>query len=299
VEVFRIRILFTGATSFAGRLLHDRLREADHEVIAVSRQGRPDQFHCRADLTSPTLADDLPGGDFDVLVNFASYVPLDERGSQWNDCYQQNVLTIGRLLGWAAGRVGRIVHASSCAVYGADKLYTPTDEDHPLRPDTAYALSKYAQEQLHQAFSRAQDIPVAILRLGYVYGPGLHSSRAIVRLLEMVREGKPIRLTNSNTAGLHLIHVEDIAQVGTAMLTEGAGAYNLTSSRHISLREYVQTCMSVVGRTVEVTSDDDPEAAITNHYSARRLHERHGLRASVSLADGVASLIPSASEVAP
>ncbi len=288
-----MRILFTGVTSFAGRLLWQRLRNEGHEITAVSRQALPGVPGCRVDLESRRLAEELPQGAFDVLVNFASYVPLDERGSQWPECYTRNVVPTGRLLGWAAGRVGRIVHASSCAVYGADKLYVPTDEDHPLRPDTAYALSKYGQEQLMHAFSRTQQVPVVLLRLGYVYGPGVAPSRAIVRLLEMVRSGKAINLTNSRTAGLQLVHVEDIARITAALLTQGEGPYNLTYPRHISLHEYVATCMRVAGQTVDVTSVDDPDAPVTNYYSARRLLERHGLQATVRLADGISSIIES------
>jgi nucleoside-diphosphate-sugar epimerase len=288
-----MRILFTGATSFAGRVLFERLRAAGHEVTAVSRKPI-DGPSCQVDLTSPTLADELPRGDFDVLVNFASYVPLAEKTSTWQDCYEQNVVPTGNLLAWAAGRVGRIVHASSCSIYGADKIYTPTDEDHPLRPDTAYALSKYAQEQILNAFARTQQVTVAMLRLGYVYGPGIDPTRAIVRLLEMVRAGKPITLTNGESAGLHLIHVDDIAAVAESMLTMGEGAYNLVSGRHISLREYVETCGRVTGRPVDVTMNDDPEAPITNFYSADRLNRRHGLKTTVSLARGIESLMEAA-----
>jgi UDP-glucose 4-epimerase/UDP-glucuronate 4-epimerase len=158
-------------------------------------------------------------------------------------------------------------------------------------------LSKYGQEQLLQAVSRSENVPLVMLRLGYVYGPGIDPTRAIVKLLEMVREGRPITLTNSRTAGLQLIHVDDIARVSEALLTQGEGAYNLTSPRHISLGEYVDACMRVLGRTVEVTTHDDPAAPVTNHYSTRRLLERHGLQPTVSLSEGVASLAPTLADV--
>ncbi len=214
----------------------------------------------------------------------------DERGSRWDECYQRNVQATARLLNWAENRVGRVLLASSCAVYGAEKIYVPTDEKHPLRPDTAYALSKYAQEQLVQAMARCRNIPLAIMRLGYVYGPGLDSGRAIARLLNMVNEGKPITLTNSTAIGLHLIHVDDITRIGEALLTTGEGVFNSVSPRHISLREYVDTAMDVLGRQVEVTVRDTPGAPVTNSYSARRLHERIGLTPAVSLREGIASI---------
>ena len=97
-----MRIIFTGATSFAGRLLWRRLRDEGHSVVAVSRQPVPGGV--QVDLESPTLAEDLPAEDFDVLVSFASYVPLDERASGWAQCYSRNVRSFGRLLRWASGR---------------------------------------------------------------------------------------------------------------------------------------------------------------------------------------------------
>lgn len=285
-----MRILFTGATSFAGRRLWTRLVDAGHEVVAVSRQPAAQPGFVQVDLESPDAADRLPDAQFDVLVHFASYVPLDERASTWDDCYQRNVLSTARLLAWATPRVKRMVVASSCAVYGAEKLSTPTDEDHPLRPDTAYALSKYAQEQLFQATSRLHAIPLTMLRLGYVYGPGMDQSRAVVRLLTMIAKGEPLRLINATSAGLHLIHVDDIARVGEAVLDHGEGVFNLASPRHISLREYAETAMRVLGRSCEMTCVDDPESPVSNFYSGRRLQERLGVRPAVSLADGIASV---------
>lgn len=285
-----MRILFTGATSFAGRRLWAKLVADGHDVTAISRQPLTGGRSLQLDLQSADVASALPDQEFDVLVHFASYVPLDERASRWDECYQKNVVATARLLRWAEQRVGRILLASSCSVYGADKIYTPTDEDHPLRPDTAYALSKYGQEQLVQAMSRLRNVPLTVLRLGYVYGPGLDPARAIARLLAMVQEGRAITLTNSRTTGLHLIHVDDITRIGEALLTRGEGVYNLASPRHLSLGEYVDTAMRVLDRTVPVTVRDDPAAPVTNHYSGRRLLERHGLTPTVSLAEGIESL---------
>lgn len=286
-----MRIIFTGATSLAGRQLWLRLREEGHDVVAVSRRDVPGAL--RVDLESARLTEELPAGDFDALVSFASYVPLDERASDWAECYARNVRPFGRLLHWAAGRVGRVLHASSCAVYGAEKVYVPTDEEHPVRPDTAYALSKYAQEQLLSAFARSEGVPAVMLRLGYVYGPGIDPGRAIAKLLETVRAGRPVTLTNSRTAGLHLIHVNDIARIGAALLAQGDGIYNLASPRLLSLRDYVEACGDVVGRSVEIMTHDDPDAPVTNHYSVRLLHERYGLRPAVSLREGIASIVES------
>lgn len=291
-----MRILFTGATSLAGRLLFASLREAGHEVVGVSRRARPGEPFVETDLEAADVARSLPGASFDALVHFASYVPASESTSTWRECYPRNVLPTARLLEWADGRVGRILLASSCAVYGTEKLYVPTDERHPLRPDTAYGISKYAQEQVAQAFCRPRRLPLVILRLGYVYGPGIAENRFVMSVLRKLQTGEPLRLTNAHTSGLHLIHVEDIARIGEILLRDGHGIYNLASLEHISLYRYATQAAEALGVRAKITSDDAPDAPVTNHYSCPALWARHGLRPEVGLAAGIGSLLGGAPE---
>jgi nucleoside-diphosphate-sugar epimerase len=287
-----MRILFTGATSLAGEKLFSRLREQGHDVVAVSRRALPDDIQsCRVDLELDDLASRLPDESFDVLVHFASFVPQNEKESRWDECFRRNLFGTVNLLEWADGRVNRIMLASSCAVYGAQKLYTPTDEAHPLRPDTAYALSKYGQEQLCQAFAQLRQIPLVVLRLGYVYGPNVSSHRVVAAFIKRVLERQPVVLKNSRTAGLHLIHQDDIAYIGEVLLSEGSGVYNLASPRHVSLIEYLNTTMKVVGHKVQVTCKDISGSPITNYYSCRRLLERHGIQPEITIEQGVASIL--------
>jgi nucleoside-diphosphate-sugar epimerase len=287
-----MRILFTGATSLAGRRSYERLIGDGHHAVAVSRQELGgDSPAVRVDLEADDAHLQLPDEPFDVLVHFASFVPFSERGSRWEECSLKNVHTTARLLRWAEGRVQRIVLASSCAVYGARKLYTPTDETHPVRPDTAYALSKYGQERLVEAFCRSRGIPSLFLRLGYVWGPDVPDGRAIVRFVDRVRSGQPIALLNARTAGLHLVHQDDIAHTVTTLLDHGAGIYNLASPVHISLLDYVQAAIEFVGREVELTCEDPPGAPVTNHYSCRQLEEDHGIVPRVPLTQGIAEIL--------
>src|SRR5260370_11903125 len=140
-----MRILFTGATSVAGREYFRQLGASGHDVTAGSRKDIPN--HIRVDLSDPGSLSGLPDERFDVLVHCASYVPLNEQASTWEQCAPVNVAGTVHLLGWAERRVRRIILVSSCAVYGAARAYTPTDEHHPLPPDTFYGITKYAQEQ--------------------------------------------------------------------------------------------------------------------------------------------------------
>lgn len=282
-----MRVLFTGCTSQAGRRLFARLRERGHDVVGVSRR----EADVRADLAQDDLVRRLPDRKFDALVHFASHVPLKERESRWDECSQANVHGTARLLEWAEGRVGRVLLASSNAVYG-EPLRGPVTEDHPLRPETAYALSKYGQEQLVQAFCRSRRLPLVVLRLGWVYGPGTPEDRALVIFARRVLAGQPITLVGRGETNMPLIHQDDIARIGAALLeTAATGVYNLAAEGRVSLDDYVRTVMGVVGRAVEVKHDGRRDAPAGMYLCVRRLRERHGLRPEVPLREGVASVL--------
>ena len=286
-----MKVLFTGATSLAGAEWCRALRATGHDVTTVSRTAASSTY--QVDLAVEGAEDRLPDEEFDALIHFASFVPANEQTSTWEECAPTNIDGTIRLLRWADGRVRRIVLASSCAIYGAEKLYTPTDEAHPLQPDTLYAITKYGQEQLVHAFCASRNVPLVIMRLGYVYGPGIPEGRAVARLLRMVEAGQPITLTNPRTAGLHLIHTTDIARIGSHLLLQGSGAYNVVSGRHISLLEYVTAAMDVTGRHGEILERDDPTARLTNWYSTTRL-AREGIEPRVTLREGITSLLSQA-----
>ena len=284
-------VLFTGATSIAGRRFVEQLRHAGYTVVPVSRNPIPGEPHTAiVDLAHRNAHRELPDESFDVLVHFAAHVPLHENDRGWDAC-SQSLQGTAQLLRWAEHRVQRVVLASSCAVYGSDTLYTPTDELHPLRPDSPYAVSKYGQEQLVQAFCRQHRLPLVVLRLGYVYGPDVRQDRAVVKFLRKIQEGEPITLCNSRTAGLHLIHQEDIARIGMLLSHGAAGVYNLASFEHISLWNFVETAMEVLGKRTDVRCEDDPTALRTNYFSHARLYQDHHIRPSVTLAEGIETMV--------
>jgi UDP-glucose 4-epimerase len=286
-----MRVLFTGCTSQAGRFLFQQLREQGHDVVGVSRQvvAHPS---IRADLTQNDFGQCLPDEHFDALVHFGSYVPINERASRWEDCSKANLHGTARLLEWAEGRVRRIILASSNAVYG-EPLRDPVDETHPLRPLTPYGLSKYGQEQLVHAFCKSRRLPLVILRLGWVYGPGTPEDRALVIFIRRVLSGLPITLANSRSVNMPLIHQTDIARITAALLEDGHGTFNLAEETRVCLWDYVQMVMEVVGKKTEVVCKDRPDAPLGMRLSYQKLWERYGLRPEVSLREGVASVFSS------
>jgi nucleoside-diphosphate-sugar epimerase len=118
----------------------------------------------------------------------------------------------------SAPRLKSIVYLSTIAVYGNhDGRWI--DETTPLSPALTRASSRIDAECAWQALGEAHGIPVAIIRIAGIYGPGANA-------LETVKAGRARRIFKPGQV-FNRIHVADLAQIidkaiDTA-LTRGAG----------------------------------------------------------------------------
>ena len=120
----------------------------------------------------------------------------------------------------ATARPRTVVLLSTVGVYG-DRVGGWVDETTALEPVHERSRPRVAAEQAWQAFGRRRGIPVAILRLSGIYGPG-QNALVNVRLGRARNIDKPGQVFNR-------IHVEDIAQAIDAAFAQNAdGVFNVT-----------------------------------------------------------------------
>ncbi|MCA1805438.1 MAG: SDR family oxidoreductase [Xanthomonadaceae bacterium] len=125
----------------------------------------------------------------------------------------------------------RIVYISTSAVYG-DCGGAWIDEDAPLRPDTRRGLRRLDAERQLKAWSERTGIPVVILRVPGIYGPG--------RLpLERLRKGLPL-LREDQCPYTNRIHADDLAAICLAAMVRGVSgtAYNVSDGHPSNMVDY-------------------------------------------------------------
>jgi nucleoside-diphosphate-sugar epimerase len=118
-----------------------------------------------------------------------------------------------------ASRLRSIVYLSTVGVYG-DRHGDWVDEETPALPNTARSRGRLAAEQVWQDFGRRRSIPVAILRLAGIYGPGRSALTQIAR-------GDARRIVKPGQT-FNRIHVDDIAQaIDAALARKASGIFNV------------------------------------------------------------------------
>jgi nucleoside-diphosphate-sugar epimerase len=129
------------------------------------------------------------------------------------------------------GLPARIVYISTSAVYG-DCGGAWIDERAPLRPDTARGRRRLDAERQLRAWSARTGVPVVILRVPGIYGPG--------RLpLERLRKGLPL-LREDQCPYTNRIHADDLAAICIAAMARGTPgeAYNVSDGHPSNMVDY-------------------------------------------------------------
>lgn len=132
----------------------------------------------------------------------------------------------------------RIIYLSASSVYG-DTAGALVDETSPAQPTAAMGKRRLDAEQQFSAFAERHGIPLVILRVSGIYGPG--------RLpLMQISQGQPL-LREELAKPSNRIHVDDLVQVCLATLQRGQGIYNVSDGAPCSMTAYFNACADALG----------------------------------------------------
>jgi UDP-glucose 4-epimerase len=151
-------------------------------------------------------------------------------------------------------KVGRVVAASSAAVYGiSDEANRESD---PPGPMDIYGVSKWTNEVQLRRFHEDSGIPCLAARLFNVYGFNETNPHVIPAVLEQLSNGDEIQLGNLEPAR-DFVYVRDVARALIALAGSediGFGVFNVGTGREYSIRELVEICQEIVRRPLRVRS---------------------------------------------
>jgi nucleoside-diphosphate-sugar epimerase len=251
-----MRVCVTGGTGFLGTVL---VRDLLARGIPVRVLARPSR---RADQLETQGAEVVRGGlgdpdciaraveGADIVYHLAAKV--DAPGGR-ADFLETNVAGTERVLTVCLRQgVGRVVYASSLAVYGpvpnGQRIdeNTPCDQSPQLRD--FYAQSKILADELAVTFARETTLPITILRPGIVYGSG---KQLPVGLLGFTL-GKTNFVFGNPNYRIPLNYVENLVDAMQVAVQSAGGQFqqfNLVDDDELTLANYHQA-KTAVDKTV-------------------------------------------------
>jgi len=252
------KVLVTGGAGFMGSALVRCLVDEGYEAFAYDNFAAgtaanlksviPHDHVIRGDVESwkfmKTVSDTKP----DSVCHLAAdpYIPLSydypERFMRTNVQGTLNVLMTCRAL-----EVRRIIHYSTSEVYGSAQV-VPMNEQHPTLPQSVYAVSKLAGDQLCRVLAREQDVPVVIVRPFNCYGPRETHPYVIPEIMSQLARSGEVVLGNLD-ARRDFTYVDDAARA-VCLLAAKEGiegeVFNIGSGKDYSVKEIAETVSSIM-----------------------------------------------------
>ena len=292
----------TGGAGFVGShmvdLLVDRgfvVRVADSMVggrseNVVQHSRNPDFILEERDIRSYGPEDSLFKGAKYVFhfAGIGDIVPSIERPAEYLSANVQG--TVQMLECARHARAEKFVYAASSSCYGLAQV--PTSEDHPIRPQYPYALSKYQGEQAVFHWHQVYKLPANSIRIFNAYGTRSRTSGAYGAVfgvfLRQKLAGKPFTVVGDGTQKRDFLYVTDVARAFLAAAeTPLAGAFwNLGAGNPQSVNRLVEL---LGGDKIHIPKrPGEPDCTFAD---TSRIKAELGWTSKVPIEDGVQNML--------
>jgi len=273
-------VLVTGGAGFIGSALTEALLALDCRVVCAddfSTGSRKNTEGFLADPNYTLIEGNICDEDFaDRIMAGVDYVLHEAALGSVPRSVEHPAATMKANAGGtaaifrAAAKAGvkRVVYASSSSVYG-DSASLPKREEitgHALSP---YALSKQMCEQLAALAFQLYGLKTIGLRYFNVFGRRQNPDGAYAAVIPrfadaLIRHRRPV-INGNGGITRDFTYVDDVVQANLKALTAGdeacGRAYNIASSREISLTELFRTLRDVLGEKDPEILRIEPEIA--------------------------------------
>lgn len=260
------RVIVTGGAGFIGSHLAETLAAGGYQVTVLD------------DLSigsNENIVELLDQDNVDFVQGSVTDLPLLQRLFQGVDyafhlaaissvsrsieapqaCHDVNVTgTLNVLLAARDNGVKKVIHASSCAVYG-DTPASPKREDMPPNPQSPYSVTKLAAEYYCQIFHQVYQLSTVCLRFFNIYGPRQNPdseyAAVIPSFIKRVGQGEAPVIFGDGRQTRDFTFVKD-AVVASILSAESnaSGIFNIGNGESITINRLARLITKLVGSNV-------------------------------------------------
>lgn len=189
----------------------------------------------------------------------------------------------------------KMIYTSTASIYGNAPML-PTPENH-YQITLPYAASKFSMEHYCQVFSSMYKLPITILRLSNVYGPGQVTSNpycgVVAKFFEAIKTGEPISIYGDGTQTRDFTFLEDAmdAILTTSLDPKTNGnIYNVGTGIETSINMLAELMLKITDQPkflVQYLEKRKVDSIYRRAVDASALQKEGNCRIRYSLKDGL------------
>lgn len=303
-------VLVTGGAGFIGSHIAEAYLAAGWSVTCLDdlSRGKRDQVPAgatfiEADVRSKEAFEAIADGGFDVINQQAAQIDVRISVDEPARDASINLVGFANILGAAAaGKVQRVVFASSGGVVYGDPDVIPTPEPTPNLPISPYGVSKLAGEHYLRVLGTLHGFEGVAMRYANVYGPRQDpkSEAGVVSIfVSRILEGKPLTIFGDGEQTRDYVFVRDVARANvlasTAAVSRGdrldVPAFNIATGTETTVNGLARHVMQALGREVPVEHAPPRAGELQRScLDITKAGQELGWRPDVSFAEGLTAL---------
>lgn len=201
----------------------------------------------------------------EALIHLGSFMSKNIKQAQDKDSSKKNMEPIITLLTYKLPGLKYIVYISTIDVYVlTDKVSEKTESN----PNTEYAISKLACENIVKQFAEKHGILFSILRVGTVYGPEENSFQKVmpVMLRDFIMNNQ-ITIYGDGSIRRNFLYVEDVAKMigEVAFASKQNWLINLIGFHPNNIRELVNKIQLLVQENRAIIKELNLTVPLSDH----------------------------------
>lgn len=260
----------TGAAGFVGSHLCEQLLAQGHTVIGLDafipyyprdlKELNLAKLHHQArftfhelDLRTADLNGPLAGAE--TVFHVAAQAGLVRSWTEFDSYMTCNIQATQRLLEAAVKqKVQHFINISTSSVYGR---FATGNEESPLAPISPYGITKLAAEQLCRAYAANYQLPVTVLRLYSVYGPGQRPDMGYNIFIRSILNDELITIDGDGNDSRSNTYVKDCVQgIIRAFETPEKSAgetFNIGGGEEVTVNQVLEMLEELSGKKARIT----------------------------------------------
>lgn len=241
------RVFILGANGFIGRYLKDKF-SLDNSIEVLGHSSRTCNLLSLRDIHGVLSS----AGDDDALIIASAITRIKENSYASMIKNIQMIENCCRAV--SKKSIGHITFLSTIDVYGVNiERNAKINESFLPNPDDYYSVSKIASEYLLKKVCSEKSIPLTILRLSGVYGPGDNFGSTIGLLVKGALSDKNIIIYGPGNNLRDYIYVDDIYQIVKSAIDRKKNVLvNVGTGKSLTIKEIAILIKSLLSFPIDI-----------------------------------------------